>query len=201
LPGMKGFKRVYNIVTTILLILALILAFLLVGLRLFGFKPYTVLSGSMEPTYHVGSMIYVKDVPPDSLQVRDPVTYRNESGKVVTHRVIEVYNEPGQGVSYRTKGDANDTADGILTPDRVIGKPIFSIPYLGYVANYIQSPSGMMLAVCVCLVLMVGMFVPEILSIMLEKPQIQSENSEQSDSAKQTDVASTKSEDGTDQNV
>lgn len=171
---MKIFKRVYNIVTTILLVMALILAFLLVGTRLFGYSPYTVLSGSMEPTYHVGSLIYVKDVDPASLDVKDPVTFRLSNGTVVTHRIIEVNRSlQGKTISFRTQGDANDTPDGeALTLDRVIGKPTFTIPYLGYVANYLQSPSGLMMAVSVCVILMLGMFIPDLVSVFFEKPQL-----------------------------
>ena len=56
------FKKVWNVVSSILVSLAVLLAVLLVGVRLVGLRPYTVLSGSMEPTYHTGSLIYVKKV-------------------------------------------------------------------------------------------------------------------------------------------
>ena len=49
----KGFK----VVTTLLVAVIVLLAVLLVGVRLIGLEPYTVLSGSMEPTYHTGSLI------------------------------------------------------------------------------------------------------------------------------------------------
>ena len=61
---MQGLKKVWNFITTIIVVLVVILAILLVGVRVVGFDVYTVLSGSMEPTYHVGSLIYVKDVDP-----------------------------------------------------------------------------------------------------------------------------------------
>lgn len=199
------FKKVYNIITSVLLVVVIIFAFLLVGVRLFGLTPYTVLSGSMEPTYHVGSLIYVKSVDPNSLTDGDPVTYHTEKGTVVTHRIIEVIPAtPESEVSFRTKGDANDTPDGgdPLPASRVLGKPVFSIPYLGYVANYIQSPSGIFLAIGMCLLLMVGMFVPEILSIMFEKPQPVIESSEQGNAdtvSVQTDEASADAKENNDQ--
>ena len=49
----KIIKKVWNAITTVLVILIVILAVLLVGVRLAGFRVFTVLSGSMEPTYHV----------------------------------------------------------------------------------------------------------------------------------------------------
>ena len=67
------------------------LAILLVGVRVVGFSPYTVLSGSMEPTYSVGDLIYVKTVDPDSIKVGDPITFvANEKLVVATHRVVAV---------------------------------------------------------------------------------------------------------------
>ena len=59
----KSLKRVWNVVSSILVALVVILALLLVGARVAGLQVFTVLSGSMEPTYHTGSLIYVKKIP------------------------------------------------------------------------------------------------------------------------------------------
>ena len=64
---------------------------------------------------------------------------------VATHRVVEVVpdEEDSTVIRFKTKGDANDAVDGSLAHYKnVIGTPVFSIPYLGYVANYIQNPPG-----------------------------------------------------------
>lgn len=53
-------KKLLQIISTILVALVVLLAVALVGVRLAGIRTFTVLSGSMEPTYHVGSLIYVK---------------------------------------------------------------------------------------------------------------------------------------------
>jgi signal peptidase len=139
----KALRRIYSGLTTALVALVVILAILLVGVRLIGIVPYTVLSGSMEPAYHVGSLIYVKNVDPTTLKVGDPVTYRMPDGTVVTHRIIEVLEDPIAGKSYRTQGDANDIPDGSpVKPGSVIGKPVFTIPYMGYVSWFVQNPPG-----------------------------------------------------------
>lgn len=44
----KRVKKTLNIITTMLVVIAVLLAVLLVGVRLVGLQPYTVLSGSME---------------------------------------------------------------------------------------------------------------------------------------------------------
>ena len=44
----------------------------------------------------------------------------------------------------------------------VIGTPVFSIPYLGYVADYIQHPPGMYVAISAGAVLLLLVFIPDI---------------------------------------
>ena len=58
----KVIKKIYDAIISLLVAAVVILVMLLVGVRLFGIKPFTVLSGSMEPRYHVGSVIYVEEV-------------------------------------------------------------------------------------------------------------------------------------------
>lgn len=148
---MRMIRKLYSAVSTIVVAAVVILAILLVGVRLIGLQPYTVLSGSMEPSYHVGSLIYVSKTDANALQPGDPVTYRMSSGTIVTHRIVEVVEDPSLGRCYRTKGDANNIADGPLLPiSNVIGKPVFSIPYLGYVSAYVQNPPGTYVAIAIC---------------------------------------------------
>lgn len=149
----QNIKRIWNIITTIFVVLVVLLAILLGGVRLIGIQPYTVLSGSMEPNYHVGSLIYVKKVDPLTLDVKDPVTFMLNENTVATHRIIEkIPDETDPNVvRFRTKGDHNDDPDGsLLHSNNVIGKPIFTIPYLGYLANFVQNPPGRYIALGAC---------------------------------------------------
>lgn len=158
-------KKLWNAFTTLLVVLVVLLVILLVGVRLVGLQPYVVLSGSMEPEYHVGSLIYVKDVDYTQLQAGDVITFMLNEKTVATHRIVEVIpdeTEPGV-VRYRTKGDANDVEDGSLIHFRnVIGSPVFTIPYLGYVANYVQNPPGMYIAISAGAILILLMFLPDL---------------------------------------
>ena len=160
---MNQIKRIFQLASTIMLVLVLLVAFLLVGIRLIGLYPYTVLSGSMEPTYHVGSIIYVKKVDPLTLTVGDPITFMlNDT--VVTHRIIEVIeDESDPTVRYfRTQGDNNDVADGGdgVHCHNVIGKPVFSVPYLGYLAVYLKNSSGRFVLLGLCAVLLLSTVLP-----------------------------------------
>ncbi len=158
-------KKVWNIVSSILVALVVILALLLVGARVVGLQVFTVLSGSMEPTYHTGSLIYVKKVDPYTIKEGQPITFMLDENTVATHRVVGIVpdEEDPTVIRFRTKGDANEAEDGSLVHYKnVIGTPIFSIPYLGYVADYIQHPPGMYIAISAGAVLLLLVFIPDI---------------------------------------
>lgn len=161
-----SFKKVWNVVSTVLVALVVLLAVALVGVRLVGLNTYVVLSGSMEPTYHTGSLLYVKSVDPADLQVGDPITFMLNEDTVATHRIIEILpdQEDSSVLRFRTQGDANDAPDG--TPvhyKNVIGKPVFSVPYLGYFANFVQNPPGLYFAIGFAVVLVLLVFLPDLL--------------------------------------
>lgn len=159
----QSIKKIWNGVTTLLVGLMMILAMLLVGMRLFGFEIYTVLSGSMEPEYHTGALIYVRATDPETLEVGDVITFRIGGGTVATHRIIEIVEDDNH-IGYRTKGDANDVADGsLVAPENIIGKPVFTVSYLGYLAQYIQSPAGRYAAFAVGAFLLLLLVLPDLL--------------------------------------
>lgn len=157
----RTFRKMWDVVTTALVILAVVLAILLVGMRAVGLRVYTVLSGSMEPTYHTGALIYVKRIDPADLKVGDPVTFvLDESLKVATHRIIEIDEE---NQCFYTKGDANDAPDGAPVHfNNLVGKPVFTIPKLGYLADYIQKPPGVYVAIAIGAILLLMVFIPDL---------------------------------------
>ena len=161
----KKIKKVWDIVTTILVTLVVIAAVMLVGVRLIGLQVYTVLSGSMEPTYHTGSLLYVRSVDCTKLEAGDVITFMLDEDTLATHRIVEVVpdeNDPTV-LRYRTKGDANDAEDGSLVHYKnVVGSPIFSIPKMGYVANYIQNPPGKYIAISGGALILLLVFLPDL---------------------------------------
>ncbi len=162
----KTIKRIWNMITTVLIALVFLLALALVGVRLFGLRAFTVLSGSMEPTYHTGSLIYVKEVDYMELKTGDVITFMMDENTVATHRIAGVVPDETDStvLRFRTKGDANDTEDGALVHYKnVIGSPVFTIPYLGYVANMIQNPPGTYIAISLGAILLMMVFLPDLL--------------------------------------
>lgn len=161
----KTIKQIWNAVTTVLVTVVVILALALAGARFVGMQVFTVLSGSMEPVYHVGSLIYVKEVDPYELEAGDVITYMLSEDTVSTHRIVGVVpdEEDPAVIRFRTKGDANDAEDGTLVHYKnVIGSPVFTIPMLGYVANYIQNPPGTYIAISGGAILMLLVFLPDL---------------------------------------
>ena len=161
----RSIRKTWNIISTVLVALVVLLALLLVGARLFGLQVFTVLSGSMEPTYHTGSLIYVKKVDPYTIQNGQVITFMLDEDTIATHRVVGIVpdEEDASVIRFRTKGDANETEDGGLVHYKnVIGTPVFTIPYLGFVANYIQHPPGMYVAIAAGAVLLMLTFLPDV---------------------------------------
>lgn len=152
-------KRVWGVISTILVIIVVVLTLMLVGTKLIGIQPYAVLSGSMEPTYHTGSLIYVKETAAENIEVGDSITFvMDENLTVATHRVVEIDEESQHFI---TKGDANEFADASPVHfNNLIGKPVVTIPYLGYLANFIQNPPGRYIAIVMAILILLLAFLP-----------------------------------------
>lgn len=149
----KVLKVISNIITVILFINLLVMAFLVISSKAsggepqaFGYQLKTVLSGSMEPTFLTGSVIAVKPLDSEerkSLKKDDIITFQESEEKIVTHRIIDVQTS-GDHVMYETKGDNNKTADmDLVLSDNVLAQYAgFTIPYVGYFINFAQSKEG-----------------------------------------------------------
>lgn len=167
----KSIKFILKLISSLIVLIAVALAILMVGLKFVGLQIYTVVSGSMEPTYHVGSLIYVKKVDPSTLKEKDPITFRLSDDTIATHRIVEIVYEENNPKEYkfRTKGDANEDVDAnLVEPNKVLGKALFTVPYLGYLATYIQSYPGNMVAICIAVSLLILVI---ILDMLTEEPK------------------------------
>lgn len=168
----KIIKKTVNFITLLVVIAVVIFAFLIVGIRAFGVDLYIILSGSMEPDYHTGGLIYVVDVDPADLKVGDDITFKLSNGTPATHRIIEIVPHPDDPnpenprlpMQYRTQGIANENPDAnLVDPKSIIGKPIFSLPYLGYIVDFIQKPTGIYTCAGAAIALIILMLLPDII--------------------------------------
>lgn len=158
-------KKLYKFLTDAILVLVVLLALIVVGTRLAGLSMFAVLSGSMEPTYPTGSLLFVKETDPFTLSAGQAITFLLDEDTVATHRIVEVVpdeNDPGT-VRFRTKGDANDAVDGALVHwKNVLGVPVWCIPGIGRLVYSIQSPPGSYAALAVGALLLLLLFLPEL---------------------------------------
>jgi signal peptidase I len=144
-------KKSLKIITNLIWV-ALIVFLLLVGATFLpipgNYKVFTVQSGSMEPHVKLGSLIFVKRA--DNYQVRDVITFKVPGNKnTVTHRIEEIKTTES-GLSFVTKGDANEEADTEETnQSNVVGKVFLMIPYVGYPIGYAKTQLGFILLVII----------------------------------------------------
>ena len=154
-------KKVWSICTTVLVTIVVLIAVFLMGSRLLGFRVFSILSGSMEPKYSEGDLIYVQQVDPSEVREGDDITFvLNENLLVATHRVIDINHAQKEFV---TQGIANDTVDDPVHFNNLIGKPVFSIPLLGYVSNWIQTSPGMYITIALGILLVLLVFLPDLI--------------------------------------
>lgn len=93
-----------------------------------GMRVFNIVSASMEPTYHIGDVILVKEVDTNSLKISDVISYQGKesdyAGKVITHR-IKMIDETEEGKVFYTQGDATDQVDPAIKGDQIYGKLIY----------------------------------------------------------------------------
>ncbi|MBY6539921.1 signal peptidase I [Rhodococcus sp. BP-349] len=108
--------------------------------KIAGAQPYTILTPSMSPTYPPGTLVVVK--PTDLIGPGTVVTYQVQSGlpEVVTHRVMSTAFDDRGERRFVTQGDANDSPDrALVRPEQIRGSVWYSVPYLGYVNNWLTG--------------------------------------------------------------
>lgn len=125
----------------------IIVALLAVGMgaavvpRVLGMQSYAIISGSMEPAYPTGSLVYAESASGESLQAGDVAAFWRDED-VIVHRVQE---NDAAAAELVTKGDANAENDLHPVPyQNVLGLVTFSVPYVGYFLMALGSTSGML---------------------------------------------------------
>jgi signal peptidase len=172
---MKVVRIIYNIIAislTASIILLTLLAMLL-GISgmdrqnpksVFGLRAFIVLTPSMTPTFDAGSLIIIKEVNADKLQIGDIITYTPKKGDdvLLTHRIVKMSEETknrtsNENLSFITRGDANNTDDpNPVDPNSILGKTIFHMNGLGTFIVNLRTPLGIAAMVGI---IAVGLFI------------------------------------------
>lgn len=160
---MQIFKKIISIIILIILITILFVSgTILIDSCLhpdevpsfFGWKPFIVLSGSMETQISAGDIVVVKEIDTQNLKKGDIIAFK-EDDVVITHRIDEVEEKDGQ-VQYITKGDNNKAQDiGSVLPNQIEGVFKFKISRLGNLAMFVQTPLGMIVCLSIPIIIII----------------------------------------------
>lgn len=154
-----------NVLFGVLLLFMAVLVFFLIQSKysgevpsIFGYRVYMVLSGSMNPTFDTGSVVFVRPADPGTILKGDIITFGSSgSDMLTTHRVVDIQNE--EGLKYTTRGDANNVDDPNPVPaENVVGRVHGSVPFLGYLMGFARTRQGLIFLV----------FIPGVLVILFE---------------------------------
>ena len=121
----------------------------------FGWKPFIVLSGSMETQILPGDVAVVKEIDAKELKENDIIAFKEDDNMVITHRIIEIIKDENGDTTYKTKGDNNNEEDdGVVSPEQIEGIYKFRIGKVGNLALFVQTPVGMVICISIPLILL-----------------------------------------------
>lgn len=122
-----------------------------------GYKPFIVMSGSMETTINIGDLVIVKKVNSSSIHTGDIIAFKN-GNIVISHRVKEVINDSGT-YKFKTKGDNNNVADDfIVNSDAIEGIFVNKIPGLGSILLFLGKPIGLLMLILVIIIVSTALY-------------------------------------------
>lgn len=104
------------------------------NLSFFGIRIFRIGSGSMEPYLRVNDLILIG--PSNEYNVNDVITFKDDNNTYITHRIIEI-----NGDKIITKGDNNNTKDGSITKDVVVGKLIYKFGFSAFLTYLFLKPT------------------------------------------------------------
>lgn len=131
---MKRKHKLFSGIVTGILIVSIILCVTVVAqiltvgyVSVMGRSVFRVVTGSMEPTIPKGAILFSKEEPVENIKIGDIICFRSKSsdmlGQVITHRVVEIFEDGNGNPCLETRGDANTVSDGYLvTAENLIGK-------------------------------------------------------------------------------
>lgn len=179
----KAFKIIYGIIRTFIVsFLVIYLLFVIIqrvtnNSSIFGYRMFTVATGSMEPVYNVNDVILVKDTDPSTLKVGDDIAYLGNrdavKGLVVTHRIIRIETLDDNKVHYTLKGVNNKYEDPSITEDQILGKVLGKVYMVNFINHVVKNIYGFFFLVFCPLVLVIFLEIADtIIEAKVEKNEL-----------------------------
>lgn len=179
----KYFQIPYRIIKAIIIIVMVTYVTFVVVQRvsgnksIFGYRIFTVATGSMIPDYEINDVLAIKKVNSDELEVGDDITYLGKkldvNGKIVTHRIIDIKIEDGKK-EFITKGVNSSAEDPAITDDQIYGKVIGKIPVITTINHIIKNQYGFFFLIFLPLVTVIFLEIADtVTEIKLEKKKVE----------------------------
>ncbi len=179
----KLFKILWTLIKAIFgLIIALVLIIIITQrvfnneTSFFGYRIFTVASGSMEPKYKILDMLLVKEMSPQEIKVNDDLVYMGKEGtyadKVITHRVIKIEEKDGKRI-FHTQGILdNSMLDPLVDESQIYGRVLYKLHILSFFSRFISKPLGFMLLIVLPIAVLILL---EIIDIKEEREKLANE--------------------------
>lgn len=143
-------------------------------ISIFNYRMFTVASGSMEPKYEIGDVLFAKNVEASSIKIGDVITYLGQNGdvkgKVITHEVVKIAKDEQGKYIFHTKGLTNIVEDPLVHEDQLYGKVIYKSILLSLVYKIISTSFGFYACIIIPIMYIIG---SEIIAIALENKEKQ----------------------------
>lgn len=155
---LKVIQTIFRIIRIIIIILLILFSsFICIqrfsnnNVAVFGYRMFTVATGSMVPMYNIGDILLCKEVDPSTLKVGDDITYMGMKGtfkdKLITHRIIKKVKDDNGKYIFQTQGIATISPDPSITEDQIYGKILMEIEALSWVYKQVTTASGFVLII------------------------------------------------------
>ena len=193
----KVFQIIYTIIKVVFFaFLAIYILFVMFqritnNSDIFGYRMFTVATGSMEPVYKVNDVILVKTVDTSTLKVGDDIAYvgnRAElKGIVITHRIIEIWTADDGEIRYTTQGVNNKNPDPSVSKEQIYGKVMGKVYVVNEINHIVKNIYGFFFLIFCPLVLAIFLEIADtIIDIKLENNELRLAETESKDSKDET---------------
>lgn len=135
-----------------------------------GLHPFVIISGSMEPTIHTGSVVLARTVSPSDLHVGDVIAFNPHANAAlpIVHRIVALTERNGTRYA-TTRGDANTGDDAEMALTGPVLKVDMAIPLVGYAVYYAAQPIGTLVLIWIPLSLLIGLWVKDRVSVVYQR--------------------------------
>lgn len=144
-PQKSVFHKVLEVISSIFAVIVILVSlftlvfriiFKVEVVKIFGYSGLIILTGSMEPVYHPGDVIFIHEQ--KDYEINDVITF-HQRGMIVTHRIVGK-----DETTFTTQGDANNASDPAINLSDIEGKVIGSIGGIGRIILFLQTPAGIL---------------------------------------------------------